>query len=108
MFLERPRATADEVAQRADVLVAHGRVGGSPGTGKGIATAAGTAGAGSEMSNKAKPSASCALAIRRSGCMQRGHVSRDAAEEREKRSRQLGQQAWVITTPSYRRPNHPS
>jgi hypothetical protein len=51
MGLERPRAMADEVAQDAKVLVAHGRSCGADGIGNAISIAAGTAGCGSAMSN---------------------------------------------------------
>jgi hypothetical protein len=51
MGVERSHAMADEVAQDAKVLVAHGRSRGGDGIGNAIAMAAGTAGSGSVMSN---------------------------------------------------------
>jgi hypothetical protein len=52
MGLECPHAMADEIAQDAQVLVAHGRWREGAGIGRAIAIAAGTAGLGSAMSNR--------------------------------------------------------
>jgi len=102
VVVELSLSVACHDAQNPDVAVAHEGLASGAGDGIAIATASGTTSATSSGVKRRKPIIRSALGLGSSGSPHCGQALRYAVAARVKRSRQFGQQAWVMTG-SFRR-----
>jgi hypothetical protein len=98
VVLEFALGLARDLAEDAYVQVAHGRARAGSGTWIDTATACGSEWGRSSSLKSLNPTVSCRLDAR-GGSPQSGHAPRCAAAAGVKRSRQFGQQRWVIADP---------